>query len=88
MKKMFCVLSVLLLLLSCTAASADSFTDLFGGFEHISAKLDPVTNDCEIKPKTSAFTAYATNGSAFLPVFARTGDVLTSLVAIKGSSLT
>jgi len=88
MKRMICMLMALLTLLSCTTAFADGFTDLFGGFEHINAKLDPVSNDCEVKPKASAFTAYATEGRAFLPVFARTGDVLTALVVKKGSSLT
>ncbi len=87
MKKMFCVLFALLMLLSCTVASADSFTDLFGGFEHVNAKLDPVSNDCEVKPKTSAFTAYATDGCVLLPVFARTGDVLTTIVVLKGNNL-
>lgn len=87
MKRMFCVLFALLMLLSCTVASADSFTDLFGGFEHVNAYLDPVSNDCTVKPKVSAFTAYATDDRAFLPVFARNGDVLTVLVAKKGNSL-
>lgn len=88
MKRMTCMLLALLMLLSCTAAFADGFTDLFGSFEHIYTKLDAVSNDCEIKPKPSGFTAYGTDGFAFLPVFARTGDVLIPMVVKKGNTLT
>ena len=74
MKRFFCLIAAAWMLLSC--AAADTLTDLFGSFEHVSVVQDSTYGACMVKPKASAMTAYATEHNVFLPVWGTDGDEL------------
>lgn len=85
MKRFFCMIAAAWMLLSC--AAADTFTDLFGSFEHVSAVMDSTYGACMVKPKASALVAYATDHNVFLPVFGTNGDELKACVVMKGAGI-
>lgn len=85
MKRFFCMIAAAWMLLSC--AAADTLTDLFGSFEHVSVVQDSTYDACMVKPKASAMTAYATDHNVFLPVFGTNGDELKACVVMKGAGI-
>ena len=84
MKKLFCLIAALVMLL-CTAASSEDITDLFGGFEHLYVATE--SEACMIKPNAKALTAYATEHNFFLPVFGRADDEMKVGVLMKGAGI-
>lgn len=84
MKKLFCLVASLVMLL-CTAASSEDITDLFGGFEHLYVATE--SEACMIKPNAKALTAYATEHNFFLPVFGRADDEMKVGVLMKGAGI-
>lgn len=87
MKRFFCMIAAAWMLLSCATVSADTLTDLFGSFEHLSVVQDSTYGACMVKPKASAMTAYATDYNVFLPVFGQSGDELKACVVMKGAGI-
>lgn len=85
MKRFFCLVAAAWMLLS--GAAADTLTDLFSSFEHVSVVQDSTYNACMIKPKASALTAYATDFNVFLPVLGTDGDELKACVVMKGAGI-
>lgn len=85
MKRFFCLIAAAWMLLSC--AAADTLTDLFGSFEHVSVVQDSTYGACMVKPKASAMTAYATEHNVFLPVLGTDGDELKACVVMKGAGI-
>lgn len=85
MKKLFCLITALLLLLICAAAHSEDIAELFAGFEHLSIVTE---NDfCLVKPTAKALTAYATEHNFFLPVFGRAEDEMKVAVVMKGAGI-
>lgn len=85
MKRFLCMIAAAWMLLSC--ASADTLTDLFGSFEHLSVVQDSTYGACMVMPKASAMTAYATDHNVFLPVFGQSEDELKTCVVMKGAGI-
>lgn len=85
MKRFFCMIAAAWMLLSC--AAADTLTDLFGSFEHVSVVQESTYDACAVVPMASAMTAYATDHNVFLPVFGRDGDELRACVLTKGAGI-
>ncbi len=85
MKKLFCLVTALLLLLICTMASAEHITALFAGFEHLHVATE--SEFCMVKPNAKALTAYATEHNFFLPVFGRGDDEMKVGVVMKGAGI-
>ena len=85
MKRLICMIAAAWMLLSCPAA--DTLTDLFGSFEHVSVVQDSTYGACMVKPKASAMTAYATEHNVFLPVWGTDGDELKACVVMKGAGI-
>ena len=84
MKKLFCLIAALVMLL-CIAASSEDITDLFEGFEHLYVATE--SEACMIKPNAKALTAYATEHNFFLPVFGRADDEMKVGVVMKGAGI-
>lgn len=85
MKRFFCLIAAAWMLLS--YAAADTLTDLFGSFEHVSVVQDSTYDACMVKPKASAMTAYATEHNVFLPVLGTDGDELKACIVMKGAGI-
>lgn len=85
MKRFLCMIAAAWMLLSC--AAADTLTDLFGAFEHLSVVQDSTYGACMVKPKASAMTAYASDHNVFLPVFGQSEDELKACVVMKGAGI-
>ena len=85
MRKLFCLITALLMLLTCTAASSENITELFAGFEHLYVVME--SDACMVKPNAKALTAYATEHNFFLPVFGRADDEMKVGVVMKGAGI-
>lgn len=85
MKKLFCLIIALLMLLICTTASSESVSELFADFEHLYVATEG--EFCMVKPNAKALTAYATEHSFFLPVFGRAEDEMKAAVVMKGAGI-
>ena len=85
MKRLFCLVTALLMLLICTAAYSQDITELFAGFEHLHVATE--SEACMVKPSAKALTAYATEHNFFLPVFGRADDEMKIGVVMKGSGI-
>jgi len=85
MKKLFCLVTALLMLLICTTASAENVTELFADFEHLYIATE--SEACMVKPNAKALTAYATEHNFFLPVFGRADDEMKVGVVMKGAGI-
>ncbi|MBR3929733.1 MAG: hypothetical protein IKJ65_12120 [Clostridia bacterium] len=85
MKKLFCLLTALLMLLICATASSENITELFAGFEHLYVVTE--SEACMVKPAAKALTAYATEHNFFLPVFGRADDEMKIAVVMKGAGI-
>lgn len=84
MKKLFCLIAVLLMLSIC-AAYSENITELFADFEHLHVATE--SEACMVKPTAKALTAYATDHNFFLPVFGRADDEMKAAVIMKGAGI-
>ena len=85
MKKLFCLITALLMLQLCTTALSENITELFAGFEHLHVAAE--SDACMVKPNAKALTAYATEHNFFLPVFGRADDEMKVGVVMKGAGI-
>lgn len=85
MKRLYCLVTALLMLMISTAASSENFTELFAGFEHLHVATE--SEACMVKPSAKALTAYATEHNFFLPVFGRADDEMKIGVVMKGAGI-
>lgn len=85
MKRLYCLIAALLMLLICTAASSENITELFADFEHLHVATE--SEACMVKPSAKALTAYATEHNFFLPVFGRADDEMKVGVVMKGAGI-
>ncbi len=85
MRKLFCLITALLMLLTCTAASSENITELFADFEHLYVVME--IDACMVKPNAKALTTYATEHNFFLPVFGRADDEMKVGVVMKGAGI-
>ena len=85
MKKLFCLITALLMLPICTAAGAENIVELFAGFEHLYVATE--SDFCMVKPTAKMLTAYATEHNFFLPVFGRADDEMKIAVVMKGAGI-
>ena len=85
MKRLYCLVAALLMLLICTAASSEDITELFADFEHLHVATE--SEACMVKPSAKALTAYATEHNFFLPVFGRADDEMKIGVVMKGAGI-
>ena len=58
MKKLFCLITALLMLQICTTAHSENITELFAGFDHLHVVTE--SDFCMVKPNAKALIAYAT----------------------------
>lgn len=84
MRKLFCLITALLMLLG-MAASSEDITGLFAGFEHLNVATE--SEACMIMPTAKALTAYATEHNFFLPVFGRADDEMKIGIIMKGAGI-
>ena len=59
MKRLYCLVAALLMLMISTAASSENITELFADFEHLHVATE--SEACMVKPSAKALTAYATD---------------------------
>jgi len=85
MKKLFFLVTALVMLLICTTATSENITELFAGFEHLHVVTE--IEACMMKPNAKALTAYATEHNFFLPVFGRADDEMKIAVVMKGAGI-
>lgn len=85
MKKLFCLVTALLMLLICATASSENIMELFAGFEHLYIVTE--SEACMVKPDAKALTEYATEHNFFLPVFGRADDEMKVAVVMKGAGM-
>ena len=85
MKKLFCLVTALLMLLICTCASAENISELFADFEHLHVAAE--SDACMVKPNAKALTAYATEHNFFLPVFGQAENERKVAVLMKGAGI-
>ena len=84
MKKIVALAMVLVLLLGCVPAMADTFSDLYGDIAYYDAVLDKSTNEFRIVPQDEAMNAYAVDGMAILPAVTSGDGVGMIMLVMKG----
>lgn len=85
MKRLYCLVAALLMLMISTAASSEDITELFADFEHLHVATE--SEACMVKPSAKALTAYATEHNFFLPVFGRADDEMKVGIVMKGAGI-
>ena len=85
MKKLFCLVAALLMMLIWITASSENITKLFADFDHLHVVTE--SEACMVKPNAKALTAYATEHNFFLPVFGRVEDEMKIGVVMKGAGI-
>ena len=85
MKRLYCLVAALLMLMISTAASSENITELFADFEHLHVATE--SEACMVKPTAKALTAYTTDHNFFLPVFGRADDEMKAAVIMKGAGI-